>query len=130
MKWITHIVCGICVIAALSLFIHLTVADAILGVIATILPDYVDIFFNLRHRNILTHNLLTPLPAVLLYSYPGATGFLIGYLHHLFLDSMTKQGVYIGKRRIKGTLYSRSTIDNVITIMIHYAGLMVIYKYI
>ncbi len=82
----------------------LGVASAMLAfIVATFAAALPDLDLRMRHRMLL-HNLFIPIPlAVLTYSVIAtysvfigltvSTAFLVGYLSHVFLDTLTVQGV-------------------------------------
>lgn len=125
MKWVTHIITAICFAVLVSIFIPISTVALILVALTSILPDYLDIVTRARHRGLYSHNLLVPLGALPLLYHPLLSGFVIGYGHHLIIDMLTKQGVFIGRKRIKGFLYSNNITHNVGVILLHYFALLV-----
>jgi len=125
MKWVTHIITAICFAVLVSIFIPISTVALILVALTSILPDYLDIATRARHRGLYSHNLLVPLGALPLLYHPLLSGFVIGYGHHLIIDMLTKQGVFIGRKRIKGFLYSNNITHNVGVILLHYFALLV-----
>jgi len=120
LKWITHIISSICFAFLISNFIPISIGGLILVAITSILPDYLDIVTKAKHRGLYSHNLLIPLGALPLIYNPFLAGFAIGYGHHLMLDMLTKQGVFFGKDRIRGFLYSNNIAHNVGVVLLHY----------
>jgi len=110
-KLFTHAVCA----AILSSLLPLNPVPVIIG---GILPDVIDYIFRLQHRNKATHNILLPL-AICLIS-PDASALALGLLHHLLLDIVTAQGVYVGPKRVRvGSIHSVSFLANSATILAH-----------
>lgn len=124
MKWVTHVVTSICFVVLVSQFIPISLAGLILVAVSSLLPDYLDIATKTKHRGMYSHNLLIPLGTLPLIYSPFLAGFPIGYGHHLMLDLLTKQGVFFGKNRIRGFLYSNNIAHNVGVILLHYFALL------
>lgn len=101
--------------------------DVSAAVVASIFPDYFEMATGIKHRSKVVHNFLIPLPllvASLLYPIQGLFGFAFGYFYHLVLDVITVYGVYIGGKRIRGFLMSRSLVENLAVILAHYTVLL------
>lgn len=129
MKWITHLVTSISFAFLISKFIPLSVAGFVLAGVSSLIPDYIDIVTKGNHRGLVSHNILVPLSLSILLYDPFLGGFVIGYGHHLIIDSLTKQGVFVGKERIRGYLYSKKIIHNVLVIFLHYVALLLFLIY-
>jgi len=118
-KWVTHLATSLIFALIFSKFFPLSILGLALATVVSILPDYLDITIGANHRGLYSHNLLIPLGTLPLIFHSTLAGFVIGYGHHLFIDSFTKQGVYLGKRKIKGTLYSKNLLHNILVILMH-----------
>jgi len=111
---ITHILTSLVYLPLVSIELY---PFALIG---SILPDLIDYYLKLKHRNPITHNLLTPIiPLALSPPQPIALLF-IAYLHHLTLDLLTKQGVYIGAEKVRLTkIESKNPLYNLLTLLLH-----------
>jgi len=125
MKWLTHLATVFCFIYILSNYIPISYLGFMVATITSIIPDYFEAVAKTRHRSVYFHNWLIPLATIILIADPTFAGIPLGYGHHLAIDSLTRQGVYVGsKRRIKGVLYSTNLAHNAIVILTHYIILM------
>jgi len=126
MKWVTHLVTALCFIYIVSLFVPISYGGFILAGVASIVPDYFERVAGLRHRSVYFHNWLIPLAMIFFVVHPTLAGIPLGYGHHLAIDSLTKQGVYVGsrKKRVRGFLYSLNLGHNAIVVLLHYLALI------
>ena len=118
MKLVTHAVCSLAVGLLMPGALPLVIAGAVL-------PDVLDRALRLRHRSPLTHNILTAALIACMYPVvPAAAYIALGVTHHLLLDVMTVQGVYVGNRRIAvGHLVSSDPVANIVITLLHLAVL-------
>lgn len=125
MKWITHLVCAFCFVYIISLFIPISYAGFLLALICSVAPDYLEVVLRIKHRGVYLHNWMIPILTIPLIVNPTLAGFPLGYGHHLALDSITKNGVYIGsKKKIRGHLYALNPVHNAAIILLHCVALM------
>ena len=125
MKWITHLVTAFCFVYIISKFLPITCLGFLIAMVASIIPDYFEIVYKVRHRSVYFHNWLIPLATIVFIANPTLIGIPLGYGHHLALDSLTKMGVYVGsKRKVKGFLYATNYAHNALIVLIHYVVLM------
>ena len=118
MKWVTHLISSLIFAVFLLKFIPISIGGFVLLFVASILPDLIDAQTG-NHRGFITHNFLVPLAAFPLVFNPFLAGFVIGYGHHLLIDMTTKQGVYFGRKRVRGFLYSNDLGHNAIILIAH-----------
>jgi len=129
MKWATHLVTSISFAFMVSGFFNLSAAGLVVAGVSSVVPDYIDIVSRSNHRGLVSHNLLIPLSLLILTYNSLFAGFVIGYGHHLMIDALTKQGVFLGKERIRGGLYSKKISHNVLVIVLHYVALILFLVY-
>ncbi|RLG23144.1 hypothetical protein DRN85_09875 [Methanosarcinales archaeon] len=120
MKWYCHIISILSVLAIINHFIPLNALSITFAVLGSLAPDIIERAFFLNHRNKYVHNFLTGILILCLFSIiePSSFTFGIAYIHHLLLD-ITKGGVYIGNKRIRGFLNNTNPLHNVFVILIH-----------
>jgi len=120
MKWYTHIICMISILAFINRYCPLSLLSITFGIIGSLAPDLIEQSLGLRHRSKYIHNFLTGTITLFTFSMiePSLFTLGIGYIHHLMLD-ITKGGVYAGKKIIKSLLESKNTLHNVLIIIFH-----------
>jgi len=120
MKWVTHTICMLSIIACINRYLPLSALSICVGVFGSLAPDIIERSLFLKHRNKHVHNFLTGLTTLFVLSIidPSLFTLGLGYVHHLMLD-ITKGGVYAGKERIKSPLESKNALHNVLMILLH-----------
>jgi len=129
-RWYTHIIGMLCVLAVVSRFAPLTALGLSLGIVGALLPDLAENALRLRHRGKYAHNLLTgfAILGVSVLAEPGAYTLGLGYLHHLVLDASTREGVYAGAGRVRGRLNSMNPLHNALVILLHLLAVAAVAK--
>jgi len=120
MRWYTHIIGMLSLMAVINRFLPLNALSIALAVIGSIAPDLIERMFALGHRNKYVHNFLTGAVALFTSAIIEADAFTfgLGYIHHLILD-ITRGGVFVGKKRVRGVLDAMNPLHNALVILLH-----------
>jgi len=117
---LTHAIC------TLALALAAAPQLAPLAVAGALLPDVLDRALRLRHRSRATHELVAALAlAAASPLLPPLLPLALGWAHHLLLDSLTVQGVYVLGRRVSlSRAKSCDPLLNAAAVVVHLALLL------
>lgn len=127
MKWYTHVTCMVLTLTAMSRFFPLTTGFVLFSLIGSVLPDILEKWLGLTHRNKYIHNYDTAVMVLLAGLFSQLILALgIGWLYHLLLDTLTVRGTYLFDDKIRWRLKTTNPFHNMLTIMVHVLLLAII----